>query len=186
MSDAHDEHQGKSRKGYNTLGNLALGGAVAGGAAIAVATFVSGWSNGKARKRKFTDWFPKAIDDSAQGFKQAFTALSSPSPDLEHSNETSRATQMNPMNPVPAPKSGGAEGEIMTVGYAYGANAERQQWFIAQWHETSGSHVRVEYLSTMDGEKSSLMLPSPKKSTIPKKFVRVDAPSNAFESPGGV
>ena len=73
----------------------------------------------------------------------------------------------------------------MIVGFAYGANAERQQWFIAQWHETSENSVRVEYLSTMKGEKSSLALPSQRKTTIPKRFARVDAPANAFESPDG-
>ena len=121
MSDEHDEHdahQKRAGKGYNTLGKIALGGAIVGGAVFAMTKFVSVWKNGEAKKRKFTDWFPNAIDDSAQSFKQAFAALSSDNTELEHSNE-----------------SGETEDDKMIVGFAYGANAERQQWFNAQWHE---------------------------------------------------
>jgi len=166
--DEHDAHQNRAEKGYNTIGKIALGGAIVGGAFFAMTKFVSVWNNGEAKKRKFTDWFPNAIDDSAQGFKQAFAALSSDDTKLEHSNE-SRET----------------EDDKMSVGFAYGANAERQQWFNAQWHETSENFVRVEYLSTMNGEKACLALPSQRKTTISKRFVRVDAPANAFESPDG-
>jgi hypothetical protein len=166
--DEHDAHQNRAGKGYNTLAKITVGGAIVGGAVFAMTKFVSVWKNGEAKKRKFTDWFPNAIDDSAQSFKQAFAALSSDNTELEHSNE-----------------SGETEDDKMIVGFAYGANAERQQWFNAQWHETSENSVRVEYLSTMNGEKSCLVLPSQRKTIIPKIFVRVDAPANASESPDG-
>ena len=89
------------------------------------------------------------------------------------------------MHAACASTHGETEDDKMIVGFAYGANAERQQWFNAQWHETSENSVRVEYLSTMNGEKSCLVLPSQRKTIIPKRFVRVDAPANAFESPDG-
>ena len=91
--------------------------------------------------------------------------------------------------------SGGAQGssakhavesdavELTTKGYAYGRNAACHQWFVARWQRTNDSSVRVEYLSTMDGNTSSLALPSQKKTTIPSSCVREDAPANAFEAP---
>ena len=68
--DEHDAHQNRAGKGYNTLAKITLGGAIVGGAVFAMTKFVSVWKNGEAKKRKFTDWFPNAIDDSAQSFKQ--------------------------------------------------------------------------------------------------------------------
>ena len=139
--DEHDAHQNRAGKGYNTLAKITLGGAIVGGAVFAMTKFVSVWKNGEAKKRKFTDWFPNAIDDSAQSFKQAFAALSSDNTELEHSNE-----------------SGETEDDKMIVGFAYGANAERQQWFNAQWHETSENSVRVEYLMHRQTLSSLLMV----------------------------
>jgi len=178
-----DANLKKSGKGYNTIRKIAIGGAVVGGAAYAFTKFASAWKNGEAKKRKLIDWLPNAVDDSAQGFKQAFAAFSSGYTDfIDHTNETSGLTRVTT---APVQESAATENGTMICGFAYGANNGVQQWFSAQWHETSENSVRVEYLSTMDGEKSSLALPSPKKTTIPKNMVRVDAPPNAFGSPDG-
>lgn len=161
-----------------TTKKIVLGGAIAGSAIVAFTTFwrVCSREQHSSRKRNFAELIPNAIDVSAKAFKQAYAAVDS------GASDSGIAPQSMPTLSASAPEQ---DAELMTPkqGYAYGANAERQQWFVAQWVDTTELSVRVEYLSTMDGNASSLALPSQKKTTILKCFVREDAPSDPFELP---
>mmetsp|Transcript_48911 Transcript_48911/g.97585 ORF Transcript_48911/g.97585 Transcript_48911/m.97585 type:complete len:185 (-) Transcript_48911:81-635(-) len=164
-----------------TTKKIVLGGAIVGSAIVAFTTFwrVCSREQHNPRKRDFAELIPSAIDVSAKAFKQAFAAVDSGAPGA--------CMIIAPQGmPTLSAKALEQDAELVTPkkGYAYGANAERQQWFVAQWLDTSTElSVRVEYLSTMDGNTSSLALPSQKKTTILKSFVREDAPSDPFELP---
>ena len=158
---------------YGTAARFALGGAVVGSAIVALSTFWSVCNRDQQSKRKLAEIIPGAIDDSCKAFKQAFAAV-----------EGGEACTSPNVTPTLSDSDQESELTTMRKGYAYGANAERQQWFVARWQETTAEmSVRVEYLSTMDGHTSSLALPSQKKTTILKAFVREDAPSDPFVVP---
>ena len=120
-----DAHEMKSEKGLNTLGKIALGSAIVSATAFALTKFASAWQKGEAKKRKFADWLPHAIDDSTQGFKQAFEAFSSSNTGSDHISENARAKRANA---ACSQEFTYTDDGIMSVGFAYGANAERQQW----------------------------------------------------------
>ena len=166
------------------IAKFALIGAFVAGGACAFVAACSAWKRNQNNKRPMNESLPGAVDECIKAFKAGFLAVGDGNCVAEntltpHDASVDASAQM----PANEHESGHAHSKDVQVhnGFAYGTGADGPQWFVAKWHDATESSVRVEYISALDVGSSDLLLPSSRKTTIARNYVRKDAPADRFE-----
>jgi len=175
-----------------SMSKFVMASAIVAGGAFAVAAFSS--ALGDTKRRRLDSWLPNTINASLTAFNIGFSALADANNSISNESVGTAAmpAQANLNEPLPIAaqpvesstenSAHDAQEDVVMTGYAYGNGPDGKQWFVAKWQDATDTTVRVEYLSTLDGNSSSLAIPSVKKTTIEKKYVRSTAPVDRFEA----